>query len=811
MKNSTWSIGRKLALGFGAIIILTLTVGAVGLFALNRVKTVVNSTTTVSARLETLSNLIEISLLEARRNEKDFFLRYKEQGIEEAKAEYVANVQANVLAIHEYAAEGERLVVNEVDRTRFNQIEELIDNYEADYLHAVALVEERGFVDTGLEGQFRAKVHEMETVVDAAGSDQLLIDVLMIRRHEKDYLLRSEQTYIDQVREAVVQLKQGLATTSLNNNEQARLSTLADEYLVLFLQLTELEAELAAAIERYREDAHTIEPLAAEIRVAAADNFHTSVAETNQSISTANNLEVSTLILAVLLGFGIAFFLARNLSKPIRRLTEVATAIAQGNLSHEIQVSRRDEIGSLATAFNQMIDYQQEMAGVANRLAQGDLTGTITPKGPQDILGNTFQQMITNLRLLISQALEATVAVDNASGQLAVVAQQAGQASQQVAATVQQIAQGATQQTLASTEVTHNIEQMARAAEGIADGAQEQAQEIQKTSQLVNEMDIIADQVNQITEVVSQATIKVTQVARQGVTTVQQTGQGMETIRSRALSAAEKVKEMSLRSREIGRIAETIEDIADKTDMLALNAAVEAARAGEYGRGFAVVADQVRRLSEDSKVATRDISVLIERVQESVREAITAMDGTVTEVGNGTRLTQETSHSLGEILQVAEEAASQAGRISSAAAQLRQKSEGLVAAVGVVSVVIEENTSVAEEMAAGSQQVTEAMTSVVSVAEENSASAEEVSASAEEMSAQVEEVVASSEELAQLAEQLKQAVAQFNLGENGRGYFSPAGRGRGLTYPPARYQPHDSRLTELESNGHSYKSMRELS
>jgi CHASE3 domain sensor protein len=77
MKNITWSIGRKLVLGFGAIIVLTLAVGAVGLFALNRVKTEVNTTTAVSTRLETLSNLINISLLEARRNEKDFFLRYK--------------------------------------------------------------------------------------------------------------------------------------------------------------------------------------------------------------------------------------------------------------------------------------------------------------------------------------------------------------------------------------------------------------------------------------------------------------------------------------------------------------------------------------------------------------------------------------------------------------------------------------------------------------------------------------------------------------------------------------------------------------
>jgi methyl-accepting chemotaxis protein len=809
MKNISWSIGRKLALGFGAMIILTLIVGTVGLFVLNTVKAEVNNTTTVSARLETLSNLIEISLLEARRNEKDFFLRYKENGIAEAKAEYVANVQTHVAAIHEFAAEGSQLAVNEVDRDRFRRIEALIDGYEANYLQAVALVEERGFVDTGLEGQFRAKVHEMETAVTEANLDQLTIDILAIRRHEKDYLLRGEQVYIDRVQETVAQFKQDLATTTLNSAEQMRLNSLADEYLNLFLQLTQVDVDLAAAIERYREDAHTIEPLAAEIRTAAADNFQTSVTTTNDSIYTANILEISTLLLAGLLGCGVAIFLGYNFSKPIRRLTEVATAIAQGDLSHQVQIIRQDEIGKLATAFNQMITYQQEMANVANRLAQGDLTTIITPKGNQDVLGNAFRQMIANLHQLLRQTIEATSAVDNASGQLAIAAQQAGQASQQVATTIQQIALGATQQTQASTEATHNVKQMAQAAEGIADGAQEQANEVQKTSTLVNEMDIIVDQVNRITRSVSQSTFHMTQAARQGVTAVQQTGQGMETIRSRALAAAQKVKEMHLRSKEIGRVTETIEDIADKTDMLALNAAVEAARAGEYGRGFAVVADQVRRLSEDSKVATRDISQLIERVQESVQEAITAMDDTVGEVTNGNRLTQETSQSLNEILQVAEEAAALAEQISQAASELRQKSAGVVTAMEVVSAVVEENTSVAEEMAAGGQHVIEAVTSVMSVAEENSASAEEVSASAEEMSAQVEEVVAASEELAQLAAQLKQAVAQFHLEENGR--TGSIGRGREIAYASGGHQPPASRETEWRGNGHTYRPVVELS
>ncbi len=596
---------------------------------------------------------------------------------------------------------------------------------------------------------------------------------------QDEFAAHNEQALIEDFRASDATLAEKKATIREGIDHAEEQQLLADidridaQLTALFFEqvVPASEAQDKALLQRLDEQSEELQSQMQDKVQQLSVTFQADVVEVHNVAEEAHRQTVLLMLVISVIAsiFGLIFgiFLARSISNPIQNVAQAATRLAEGDVDQELTLTGQDEIGQMANAFRQMITYQQQMAQVAGRLAQGDLTASVTPQSDKDVLGNAFSLMITNLHSLIGQVAETANTVGAASGQVATAAEQAGQASQQVAGSIQQIAQGTSQQTQSVTEATSNVQQMARASEGIARGAQEQAQSVEKTSELAIEMAGIVSQVGQVARSVSEANAKVTQAARSGVSAVGQTGQGMDTIRARTLVAADKVKEMGNRSKEISRIVETIDDIADKTDMLALNAAVEAARAGEHGRGFAVVADQVRKLSEDSKAATRDIGELIERVQETIREAIGAMESTATEVDNGTRLAGDTARSLEEILQAAEGAAALAEQIAGAVVQLRQKSEGVVAAVEAVSTVVEENTAVAEEMAANSQEVTQAMEAIASVAEENSAAAEEVSASAEEMSAQVEEVVASAQELASLAEQLSEAVAQFRTVEDG--------------------------------------------
>jgi methyl-accepting chemotaxis protein len=249
----------------------------------------------------------------------------------------------------------------------------------------------------------------------------------------------------------------------------------------------------------------------------------------------------------------------------------------------------------------------------------------------------------------------------------------------------------------------------------------------------------------------------------------------MSQIQTVVVEATSKVEELGKLGERIGTVVETIDDIAEQTNLLALNAAIEAARAGEHGRGFAVVADEVRKLAERSQRETKTIAELIRGVQRGTREAVAAMEQAAQQVAVGTTQADEAGQALGAILQAVETTVTQVRGIAAAAQELAARAQGVSDTMATISAVVEEATAATEQMAASAEKMGRAIGNIAAVAEENSAATEEVSASAEEMSAQIEELSAQAEELAATAEQLQQLVAQFKLDAAEAGSRAAAG------------------------------------
>ena len=217
--------------------------------------------------------------------------------------------------------------------------------------------------------------------------------------------------------------------------------------------------------------------------------------------------------------------------------------------------------------------------------------------------------------------------------------------------------------------VTDTTQQVEATSTELLAASTEQLREIHDTGESVLQM---AGRINQVSAQ-AQATAEVArqsvQAALTGLTAVQNTIGGMNSIREQIQETSKRIKRLGESSQEIGEITELISDITEQTNVLALNAAIQAASAGEAGRGFSVVAEEVQRLAERSGDATRQIAVLVKAIQTDTQDAVGAMERSTQGVVEGARLSDAAGAALADIDRVSRRLAELIGQISAQASQ----------------------------------------------------------------------------------------------------------------------------------------------
>jgi twitching motility protein PilJ len=183
----------------------------------------------------------------------------------------------------------------------------------------------------------------------------------------------------------------------------------------------------------------------------------------------------------------------------------------------------------------------------------------------------------------------------------------------------------------------------------LAAASSQQAEQVREVTDTINDMsesfDIMAERSRESSEVAQKSVA----IANKGSNMVQQTIQGMDTIRDQIQETSKRIKRLGESSQEIGDIVELINGIAEQTNILALNAAIQSASAGGAGRGFAVVADEVQRLAERATNATRRIEILVKNIQADTSEAVVSMESTTAEVVSGARKAEDAGEALVQI------------------------------------------------------------------------------------------------------------------------------------------------------------------
>lgn len=377
------------------------------------------------------------------------------------------------------------------------------------------------------------------------------------------------------------------------------------------------------------------------LQAAVQEEGNQMVARINSSTVRNRIVIIALAVIMVLVGIILNLRMIRMIVRPLREADEAVSAFSHGDLSYEVNYSSNNEIGQMCEAVRtsqQIVSgIIEDIVNVTHALEDGDLTVSTTMEYP-----GQFAPIKENLEELLGHLNNTMSDILNASDQVAAGADQ-------VSVGAQSLAQGATEQASAVEELSATINEIDTSAQHSADTAKTAKE---KSNQAAEQVNVCNDRLQEMRKAMGDI--------------------------------------LSSQS-DIGKIIETIENIAFQTNILALNAAVEAARAGSAGKGFAVVADEVRNLASKSDQAAKQTKELIESSLSYAKrgsELVEDVDA------NMQKVIEYAGAAIGLMDQVAEDSISQADSINQ-----------LTTGVDQISAVVQTNSATSEESAAASEEL----------------------------------------------------------------------------------------------------------
>lgn len=296
---------------------------------------------------------IERFMLEARRAEMDFLIHRKEAAVDRV-AQYVGRVEDEAAKLKKIDAEA--LAVGD-------KISKFLETYHARFEAIAAGWREKGLDhNSGLQGRFRDRAHDLEDLAGNFKVGSLYLQLLQIRRREKDYLLRHDVQYVQMVQQEIQTLLAQVAQSGISYGDKQQLNTLINSYKTDFLALVK-QNDIIGRLAIEMQDAARQITQAVERNVDIADRTMKETTETIHANSQANSrLMLVIVLVALLMGISFAIFITRYITRSLHRIGAVLGRMAHSDPTQRLSVTGgRDELDAMGAAVNTMNDQMERL------------------------------------------------------------------------------------------------------------------------------------------------------------------------------------------------------------------------------------------------------------------------------------------------------------------------------------------------------------------------------------------------------------------------------------------------------------------
>ncbi|MDH5612479.1 MAG: methyl-accepting chemotaxis protein [Gammaproteobacteria bacterium] len=420
------TVKHKLRLMGAVLVAIFIIIGITYLYALNiREASWLEQLRVTDIELDTgrLAN----SLLEARRREKDFFMNKDEESVSQHAA--AMDKAREIMQLLESNINDD----NKNNLTLLSDLRARFASYELGFKKTVEIQRIVGLDEkTGLLGALRKSVHNVEEQLKIFDEPRMAVSMLMMRRHEKDYLARKADKYVDSMKTRHSEFNVMLAKSDIPSASKNNISSLMDSYHRDFNAMVDGMKIRDREIENLRNEAHAVDPLLEEMNRNADE-----LSDFNEQYQ-AEQSRLITILIAFALGTGALFsigaliVIAKSIIDPLNNAVAYCDDIARGNLGNKIEVDSTDEIGALMMSLESM---RQRLFNIVSEIRHSadDITvaSTEMADGSSNLAQRTEEQA-SSLEETASSMEEMTSTVQRNSDN-AIEAKQLAEANRQAA------------------------------------------------------------------------------------------------------------------------------------------------------------------------------------------------------------------------------------------------------------------------------------------------------------------------------------------------------------------------------------------